>query len=94
MEPLTQEEIQEKMLEIQNWQLINNAIEKDYVFKNFAQALSFIVRIGIESEKINHHPEIFNIYNKIKIRISTHDVQALTNLDFGLAKKIDAAFLN
>ncbi len=88
----TKEEIAEKLTGIQNWNLINQAIEKDFLLKNFSEALAFIVQIGIESEKLNHHPEILNVYNKVKIRLNTHDANGITDLDFKLANKIDHAF--
>ncbi len=74
---------------LDNWQFKNNAIEKHWVFKNFPEALAFIVKVGVESEKVNHHPEIFNVYNKVTLRLSTHDSGGVTNKDFALAKKID-----
>ncbi|MCC7029615.1 MAG: 4a-hydroxytetrahydrobiopterin dehydratase [Chitinophagaceae bacterium] len=85
--------IMEKLNDFPQWKLISEAIERDFVFKNFSEALAFIVQIGIAAEKMNHHPEIFNVYNKVKIRLNTHSVQGITDLDFDLAKKIDAAFV-
>ena len=86
------DEISEQLSAIENWSLTNAAIEKDFLLKNFSEALGFIVQIGIEAEKLNHHPEIFNVYNKVKIRLNTHDAQGITDFDFKLAKKIDSAF--
>ncbi len=84
------EEIAEKLKEFQNWNLQHGAIEKDFVLKNFSEALAFIVQIGIEAEKMDHHPEIYNVYNKVKIRLNTHSAKGITDLDFKLAKKIEA----
>lgn len=89
MNILSEEEIKEKIQNLPSWIIANQALEKVFIFRDFAEALSFIVRIGIESEKINHHPEIQNVYNKVSIRLNTHEVQGLTNLDFVLAKKIE-----
>ncbi len=72
-----------------DWEFNNNGIEKKFVFKNFNQALGFIVQVGILAEKANHHPELFNVYNKVTIRLSTHDANGLTNKDFNLAKGIE-----
>ena len=77
------------LLDLDNWIFKNNAIEKNYQFKNFSQALAFIVRVGLLAEKANHHPEIFNIYNKVQIRLTTHDSNGVTNKDFELAKRIE-----
>lgn len=77
------------LLELDNWIFKNNAIEKNYIFKNFSQALSFMVRVGLLAEKANHHPEIFNVYNKVQIRLTTHDSNGVTDKDFELAKRIE-----
>lgn len=72
-----------------DWEFNNDGIEKKFVFKNFNQALGFIVQVGILAEKANHHPELFNVYNKVNIRLSTHDAKGLTDKDFNLAKGIE-----
>lgn len=92
MRKLSEIEITEKIKELPSWTLTGQALEKEFHFKNFAQALAFIVRIGIEAEKLNHHPEIKNIYNKVSLRLSSHEVQALTHLDFLLANSIELAY--
>ena len=78
-----------ELKKVKDWKFIENGIEKKYVFKDFVEALGFIVKVGITSEKENHHPEIFNVYNKVNLRLSTHDAGGLTDKDFKLAKKID-----
>ena len=77
------------LLELDNWIFKNNAIEKNYIFKNFSEALSFMVRVGLLAEKANHHPEFFNVYNKVQIRLTTHDLNGVTYKDFILAKRIE-----
>ena len=59
--------------ELKGWKFKEDAVEKKFEFKNFSESLAFIVRIGLLAEKANHHPEIFNIYNKVEIKLSTHD---------------------
>jgi 4a-hydroxytetrahydrobiopterin dehydratase len=73
---------------LKDWVFINNAIEKNFKFKNFSEALAFIVQVGLLAEKANHHPEIFNVYNKVQIRLTTHDANGVTDKDFELANKI------
>ena len=75
--------------ELENWSFKNDGIEKNFVFKNFTEALGFIVKVGIQAEKRNHHPELFNVYNKVTIRLTTHDAKGVTSKDFELAKAID-----
>ena len=83
-------EIQTAMKTINNWILYENKIEKQFQFKDFSEALAFIVRIGVLAEKQNHHPELYNVYNKVTIALITHDVSGLSDKDFLLATSIDA----
>ena len=89
MKSLNQEAINKELLKLTDWYFKDNAIEKKYVFKDFNQALGFIVQVGLLSEKRNHHPELFTVYNKITIRLSTHDANGITEKDFDLAKVIN-----
>ena len=81
---------QPELKELKDWAFKDNGIEKKFVFKNFSEALAFIVRVGIFAEKNSHHPELFNVYNKVNIRLSTHDAGGVTDKDFTLAKDIEA----
>ena len=79
---------QPKLNELKGWRFNADAIEKNFIFKNFSEALGFIVQVGLLAEKHNHHPELFNVYNKVDIKLSTHSVNALTDKDFELANAI------
>ena len=68
-----------------------DAIHKDFYFKNFNQAFAFMTRVALQSEKENHHPEWSNVYNKVKITLTTHACNGLSNKDITLAKFIDLA---
>ena len=83
-------EIQTAMKTLNNWILNEDKIKKQFQFKDFSEALAFIVRIGILAEKQNHHPELYNVYNKVTIALTTHDVSGLSDKDFLLASSIDA----
>ena len=89
MEALTEESIEKELQNVADWFYNDNAIEKKFVFKNFMEALAFIVKVGIQSEKRNHHPELYNVYNKVTIRLTTHDANGVTMKDFDLAKAIN-----
>ena len=78
--------------DLKDWKFNDNGIEKKFLFKNFSEALGFIVQVGILAEKHGHHPELFNVYNKVNIRLSTHDANGLTDKDFNLAKAIEMLF--
>jgi 4a-hydroxytetrahydrobiopterin dehydratase len=73
---------------LKDWHFKENAIEKNFKFKNFSDALAFIVQVGLLAEKANHHPEIFNVYNKVQLRLTTHDANGVTEKDFDLANRI------
>jgi 4a-hydroxytetrahydrobiopterin dehydratase len=80
---------QEMLKNLNDWKFNDNGIEKKFVFKNFSEALGFIVQVGILAEKQGHHPELFNVYSKVNIRLATHDADGLTDKDFNLAKAIE-----
>lgn len=74
-----------------DWITKDNKLEKEFVFKDFIDAFAFLTKVAIAAEKQNHHPEIFNVYNKVKISLQTHDAgNVVTEKDFTLAKTIDA----
>ncbi len=73
------------------WAMVEgrDAIAKTYEFADFVEALGFMTRAGIWAEKWNHHPEWFNVYNRVEVTLSTHDVGGLSALDVKLARKFD-----
>lgn len=90
MERYDSKTIQSQLEDLKDWSYIDNAIEKNLLFTNFSQALGFMVQVGLLAEKANHHPEFFNVYNKLRIRLNTHDAQnSVTDKDIDLAKNID-----
>lgn len=68
-----------------------NAIEKTFKFGNFIEAWAFMTKSAIHAEKLNHHPEWFNVYNRVEVKLTTHDANGLSELDVKLARKMDAA---
>jgi len=89
METYTETTAQHFLENLKDWEYKSNGIEKKFVFKNFNQALGFIIQVGVLAEKSNHHPELFNVYNKVNIRLSTHDAGGVTDKDFALANAIE-----
>lgn len=89
MRVYTELETQEIIKNIKGWEYKSNGIERKFIFKSFAEALGFIIQIGFLAEKRNHHPELFNVCNTVKIRLTTHDASGVTDKDFDLAQAIN-----
>lgn len=92
MPPLTPAEIEPLMKEISGWSMIDTKqIEKEYVFKNFKQAVAFINKVAAIAEAEGHHPDILlHGWKKVKIMLSTHAIGGLSENDFIVAAKIDS----
>nr|CAD7195170.1 unnamed protein product [Timema douglasi] len=73
------------------WSLVENrdAIYKEFLFKNFNEAFGFMSRVALQAEKMDHHPEWFNVYNKVQVTLSSHDVNGLSGRDIKLATFAD-----
>lgn len=71
------------------WTKDGNGLVKNFKFQNFREAMSAMLSISYEAEAINHHPEWSNVYNKLSIRLSTHDAGGITEKDIELAKRIE-----
>ena len=72
-----------------NWKLVDNKIQREFNFKDFLSAFNFIKEIADLAESLNHHPDIFNSYNKVIISLTTHDLGGVSKKDFKLAMEID-----
>jgi 4a-hydroxytetrahydrobiopterin dehydratase len=73
------------------WQIEKGALQKQFNFKDFTGAFAFMTRVAPVAEKLGHHPDWTNVYNRVTVRLSTHEAGALTDLDFQLASKMDDA---
>lgn len=71
-----------------------DAIKKLYTFNDFNEAFGFMTRVAIKADKMNHHPEWFNVYNRVEITLSTHDCGGLSQNDVNLATFIDSVAKN
>jgi len=87
-------EVHERLTGLPQWRFdeTRGAIRREFVFADFAQAFAFMTRIALAAEKADHHPEWFNVYNRIDIALSTHDCQGLSQRDIDMAHIADAAF--
>jgi 4a-hydroxytetrahydrobiopterin dehydratase len=89
--PLPKAKIAAALAGLPGWKFQRNAVAKTFKFKSFREALSFMVRVGFEAEEMNHHPDWTNVYNRVAIRLSTHDAgDKVTAKDIVLARRIQA----
>ena len=86
LERLSEEQVKKEISSLQGWNIINGKLHKDFAFKDYVEAIGFMCRASIHIEKMNHHPEWFNVYNKISIDLTTHDAGGITQNDINLAR--------
>ena len=90
VDPLKKEEVTALLEKIDNWDATDDEISKTFEFKNFQEALDFVNKVGEIAENEGHHPDIFlHSYKKVKISLSTHAINGLSENDFIVAAKID-----
>jgi 4a-hydroxytetrahydrobiopterin dehydratase len=92
----TEQEIIEQLADINNslpddkqWAIIDGKLQKQFVFKNFIQAFGWMTQVAMHAEKLIHHPEWFNVWNKVDVKLTTHDVGGLSDLDFKMIKRME-----
>ena len=90
-EPLTPDQIASALTELPGWSHDDDRVKKSFSFDNFRAATAFIVRLSFEAEQRDHHPEIFNCWNRVEIALNTHSAGGkVTAKDIDLATAIDA----
>jgi 4a-hydroxytetrahydrobiopterin dehydratase len=87
---LSEAEIEARLKEVPRWSRDGKSIARTWKFQDFPEALRFINRVGELAESMDHHPDIYNSWATVRLTLTTHDKGGLTDLDFDLAKKIDA----
>ncbi|HEY7588082.1 MAG TPA: 4a-hydroxytetrahydrobiopterin dehydratase [Thermoplasmata archaeon] len=86
---LAEEEIRTHLADIPDWHREGKSLTRNWTFEDFLSALAFINKVGRLAEAENHHPDIYNSWNRVTLALTTHDAGGLTEKDFRLAKKID-----
>ena len=89
---LSEAEIQENLGRAHGWSLANGKLHRAFECKDFVTAFGNMTRVALVAEAMNHHPEWFNVWNKVVIDLYTHSVKGISNLDFELAGKINEIF--
>ena len=83
------EDLENEIKDLKEWRKINKKLEKNFKFKDFVEAFSFVTKIALIAEKMNHHPDIKITYNNVNIELTTHDINGISRNDVTLARKID-----
>jgi 4a-hydroxytetrahydrobiopterin dehydratase len=90
VEKLPEDVLTGEVAKLSGWTVEKGKLHKPYKFGNFVEAFGFMAKVAIVAEKMDHHPELFNVYNRVVIDLTTHDAGGISHLDLELAKKIDA----
>jgi len=92
IEKLNDAERRDALTRLVGWTMVEgrDAIQKTYRFANFVEAFGFMTRVALLAEKADHHPEWFNVYNRVEVTLTTHDAKGLSKRDVALAIGMDA----
>ena len=91
---LTTHEIGDRLSTLGGWRIVNDKLEKEFVFRDFVEAFGFMSQIALYAEKQNHHPEWSNVYKRVKIALTTHELGGISERDFRLATAIEQTYQN
>jgi 4a-hydroxytetrahydrobiopterin dehydratase len=85
----TEAEIQNVIAELESWTIKDDKLHREYRFHNFVQAFGFMSQVALLAERAAHHPEWFNVYNRVVVDLTTHEAQGITQKDFDLAREME-----
>ena len=89
---LNEAEVQAQLKKVRGWSVVNGKLHREFQCKDVAAAFGNMTRVALAAESMNHHPEWFNVWNKVVIDLNTHSVKGISDYDFTLAGKIDEIF--
>ena len=89
MPKLTQKEVRTALTGLRGWKFVKGKLHREYKFADFMHAFGFMTTSALAIERMNHHPEWFNVYNKVVVDLSTHDVGGVSEKDIALARILD-----
>ncbi|MCH2186313.1 4a-hydroxytetrahydrobiopterin dehydratase [Myxococcota bacterium] len=84
--------VDQQLAALPEWSLDAGKLHRVFVFEDFNEAFGFMTRSALIAEAMNHHPEWFNVYNRVEVHLTTHDAGGLSSLDFELAAQMEALF--
>jgi 4a-hydroxytetrahydrobiopterin dehydratase len=94
VEKMTAQQIETSLNDLSGWELKDDKLHRQLKFKNFVQAFGFMTQAAIVVEQMNHHPEWSNVYNRVTIDLTTHEVGGISQRDVELAQKINELLAN
>ena len=86
---LNDEQVTEALAGLSGWELLDGKLHREFKFGDFVEAFGFMSRVALAAERLDHHPEWFNVYNRVVVDLRTHDCDGISNRDFELAGRID-----
>jgi 4a-hydroxytetrahydrobiopterin dehydratase len=89
MHRLNDEEITQHLAALPEWRRDGDRIARKFVFHDFVAAFGFMTQVALVAERMNHHPEWRNVWNRVEVELSTHDASGITERDFALARAMD-----
>ncbi len=87
--PLNPSDLDLALTKLNGWNIQDDKLHRQFKFKSFVEAFGFMSSVALVAESMGHHPEWFNVYNKVTIDLTTHDAGGITELDISLASKIN-----
>ncbi|TBR10257.1 MAG: 4a-hydroxytetrahydrobiopterin dehydratase [Candidatus Nitrosotenuis sp.] len=90
MHVLPEDQIRIELRDLKGWSLQNGKLYKEFVFADFVEAFGFMTKAALHAEKMNHHPEWLNVYNKLSVYLTTHDAGGITANDIKLARTLNS----
>jgi 4a-hydroxytetrahydrobiopterin dehydratase len=83
-------EIQQALADLRSWTVVDGKLHREYRFRGFVQAFGFMAQAALVAERAAHHPEWFNVYNRVVVDLTTHEAGGITTKDFDLAREMEA----
>ena len=82
-------EVEARLINMPGWSVLDGKLHREYNFPDFVQAFGFMSSVALVAESMDHHPEWFNVYGRVRVYLTTHDAGGITKLDFSLADRMD-----
>lgn len=89
---MTEKEVETRLASLSGWQYDGVHIHQSFVFRDFSEAFAFLCRVALIAERLNHHPDWSGVYNRVVLKLRTHDADGVTEKDFNFAEEVKTLF--